>query len=156
MKRENKIMLFTAISTFVLLIALDSVKLKYNSKIESNRINDTIKKDEIKAVSDLNQKSVYDMICIAGIEHPKVVLAQAILETGHFTSNVLKSNNNLFGFHNGAHYLKFKTIFDSCKFYREWQKQHYWQGDYYVFLDEYGYAKDSNYVEILKKIKINV
>ena len=32
-----------------------------------------------------------------GIKHPDVVYAQAILETGNFSSRIFKENNNLFG-----------------------------------------------------------
>lgn len=32
-----------------------------------------------------------------GIKHPDIVYAQAILETGEFTSPIFKENNNLFG-----------------------------------------------------------
>jgi hypothetical protein len=51
-------------------------------------------KQENLAVSNLG---LYNEILEMGIEFPDIVWAQAILESGHFTSRVFKENNNLFG-----------------------------------------------------------
>jgi len=150
-------MLLTALAVILIWTALESITIKGDSKkfqIEEVKKDSVITTEEKAFVC--NQESIYQMICVANILHPKIVLKQAICETGHFKSKVLKENNNLFGFHDGRKYLKFNTIFESCIYYKEWQKQHYWGGDYYVFLDEYKYAADTNYTNVLKGIKINV
>jgi flagellum-specific peptidoglycan hydrolase FlgJ len=43
------------------------------------------KENMIKLINDLN------------IAHPDIVIAQAIIESGNFKSNIFKENNNLFG-----------------------------------------------------------
>jgi uncharacterized FlgJ-related protein len=46
---------------------------------------------------DLNMDRLYAALQKYGIRYPKIVLAQAILETGYFTSRVCLDKNNLFG-----------------------------------------------------------
>jgi len=41
--------------------------------------------------------SVKVLISSFNIKHPHIVYAQALIETGHFTSAVFRNNNNLFG-----------------------------------------------------------
>jgi hypothetical protein len=104
----------------------------------------------------LNQQNIYYQIVRNNIKHPKIVLKQAILETGWFKSRLCKQNNNLFGFHNGKSYMKFKSYNDCIKYYAHWQKSRYDNTNYYKFLEDCNYASDTNYVSILKKIKVNV
>lgn len=47
--------------------------------------------------SDINYTSLYNEILEQQIEFPDIVFAQAILESGSFTSRVFKHNKNLFG-----------------------------------------------------------
>lgn len=156
MTTNTKTIIATALITMLAFLAIENLNIKGDS--ERFQVKETQDTTIVKQAEPFSctQESVYNMIVIAEIEHPKVVLQQAICETGHFKSNVLKENNNLFGFHDGKKYLKFNTIFESCIYYKEWQKQHYWGGDYYVFLDEYKYASDTNYINVLKRIKISV
>jgi len=58
-------------------------------------IYEIIEKDSVKALSfkDSVLNYIYDM----RLEHPYIVFAQAIIETGNFTSDIMKQNNNLFG-----------------------------------------------------------
>lgn len=125
---------------------------------ETDKVNIKYKlQDEEIVEFKLNQKNLYNKLLELDIKHPKIVLKQAICETGWFKSKICKVNYNLFGFHNGKHYLKFKDYNECILYYKEWQHKHYNNNqDYYKFLDEYEYAADSNYVETLKKIKINV
>lgn len=153
MGKQTKIFIVSFVLTFVSLsfvqdIACNDVSSNYNLKA----VDITASADGF----DFSQKSIYNMILIAEIDHPKIVLKQSICETGHFKSNVLKKNNNLFGFHNGKEYLKFDSLFDCCIYYKNWQDRHYGGGDYYLFLDKFKYAADTNYVNTLKKIRINV
>ena len=111
-----------------------------------------IEKDTFK----LTQKYVYSKLVKADIKYPKIVLKQAILETGHFKSNVCLKYKNLFGFYNGHRYLTFKNYQECIDFCKVWQDRRYKSGDYYKFLEELPYARDTTYVNRLKQIKINV
>lgn len=133
-----------------LLLGCQSMKPSY-SRINNDIINITQKDTFV-----LNQSNVYYMLVRNNVKHPKVVLKQAILETGWFKSRLCKENYNLFGFHNGREYMKFKSYQDCIKYCAYWQRNRYEGGNYYKFLEDCKYASDTNYVEILKNIKINV
>jgi len=44
-----------------------------------------------------SKEELVDMIKDLDIKHPHIVLAQSIVETGHWTSLVFRENHNLFG-----------------------------------------------------------
>lgn len=124
------------------------------NKIELPK-SDTVKTIQ-KDTFGLNQQYVYNMIVEADIQHPEIVLRQAILETGWFKSSVCKFNYNLFGFTGMNGYMKYDTYQESIDSYKLWQDKFYYSGNYYVFLEDIHYAEDTNYVETLKRIKINI
>ena len=92
------------------------------------------------------------------IKHPQIVYAQAILETGHFKSNVCLNYNNLFGLYDSKNkdYYKFNHWAESIVAYKEWiQKKYQPPNNYYVFLEEINYAEEKSYTRLLKEIVKN-
>jgi len=88
----------------------------------------------------------------SGIKYPEIVLHQARLETGNFTSRAFVELNNCFGFQMVAgELIQFSTIKDCIEYYAWWQRSHYKGGDYYAFLDSIGYAIDPEYIKKLKE-----
>lgn len=89
-----------------------------------------------------------------GICHEKVVLAQAILETGWFTSSVCRYKNNLFGLTNprSGQYYEFSHWTESVRAYRDKVQYRYKEGNYLLWLKEIGYAEDPRYVSSLIRI----
>lgn len=89
-----------------------------------------------------------------GIDYPEIVLAQAILETGMFESYSCQVRNNLFGLRKrDGTYMEFPHWTYSVGAYKKYiQKYKNIPKDYYRFLDNLGYAEDTNYVEKLKVI----
>ena len=87
-----------------------------------------------------------------GVPHAEIVLAQARLETGNFTSNRCKRDHNLFGMKKGRHYAKYSHWRDSVKDYKERISSRYTGGDYYAFLRRIGYASDLRYGHKLRTI----
>lgn len=105
---------------------------------------------------ELTLQNLYEEILSQGIEHPEIVLKQAILETRWLKcSNCSMQFNNIFGFMNKSGYLKFDTWIDCVKYYKNWQNSYYKGGDYYTFLDKIGYATGPEYLSRLKWIKID-
>lgn len=139
------------------IISLSTIGSCKNDTINTNiPINDTIIIQQ-KDTFSLNQEEVYEMLCSAQIEHPKIVLQQVILETGHFKSNACINKNNLFGFMDRNGVKTYKSFWESVQAYKSWQSVWYESGNnYYEFLDKSGYSEDSTYIDTLKKIKINV
>ena len=89
-----------------------------------------------------------------GIRHEKVVLAQAILETGWFTSNVCRTKNNLFGLTNPrtGEYYEFDHWTESVKAYYTKVQYKYKGGNYLLWLDEIGYAEKTEYILALMRL----
>ena len=90
-----------------------------------------------------------------GVKHPEIVYAQAVLETGHFKSDLCLNGNNLFGLYNSRkkEYYRFDHWTESVEAYIDFiQYRHKPPNDYYKFLDNIGYAEDPHYINKLKRI----
>jgi hypothetical protein len=98
--------------------------------------------------------SLYDCLKSSEIQHPKTVLAVAIIETGWMECHKCSYQfNNLFGFQTREkHYVKFANV-DECIvylkkwqdfFYVPWKKRHP-KGTYYDFLAYMKYARNMPY-----------
>lgn len=88
-----------------------------------------------------------------GLPCPKIVLAQARLETGNFTSRLCKQKHNLFGIKHKGRYASYRTWRESISDYKKCISSRYKGGSYYSFLKSIGYAKDSKYLYKLKQFK---
>jgi uncharacterized FlgJ-related protein len=80
-----------------------------------------------------SQKEVYEELLRLNVKFPDIVLAQAILESGHFISKIAKQNNNLFGMRmpkvrkttaigQKYGYARYHNWKDSVKDYKLWQE----------------------------------
>lgn len=111
------------------------------------------------------KQEVLNYMEILGVKHPKIVLKQALLESGNFGSEIYKENHNLFGMKEAkqrtttalgtnrghAYYINWKaSVIDYLLFQRKYFKG----GNYYEFLESYGYAESNGYIEKLKQIEI--
>lgn len=100
------------------------------------------------------------------IEYPHIVLAQSIIETGHWSSKIFKESNNLFGMkeakyrittakgtqYNHAYYHTwYESVYDyafySCKYLSNIRSEE----EYFMYLER-NYAEDTSYVQKLKSL----
>ncbi len=97
---------------------------------------------------------VYSYLLKKKVQHPKIVLHQAILETGWLRGKYLMSRNNLFGFRKKK-YMRFKNWQESVDYYKRWQVKHYKnpKENYYNFLVRIKFAGAKQYKSHLLKIK---
>lgn len=118
---------------------------------ESHEICVKWRTDHFKLTND----NLYTELVAQGIDYPKIVLAQAILETGHFTSYSCRERNNLFGLRKrDGSYMTFDHWTNSVHAYKKYiQKYKEIPNDYYKFLNDLGYAEDSVYVVRVKQIE---
>ena len=86
------------------------------------------------------------------IPHPNIVLAQARLESGNFTSRRCKVDHNLFGIKHGKRYARYRNWRESVADYKNRISSRYKGGDYYDFLLRINYASDKLYTTKLKEI----
>lgn len=102
----------------------------------------------------LNIENLLAVLRQYDVKFPQIVAAQALLETGYFTSRVCLENNNLFGLRrpsNGSYYT-FNSWEESVKAYKDYVQYKYKSGDYYHFLDRIGYAEDGAYLNKVRRI----
>ena len=135
----------------------------------------TTKAQETQVQIDSNTKesitkeSLYEQIMKYGIKFPDVVFAQAVLESGQFTSKLFKSANNLFGMKiptkressaNGktkSGYSSYEDWNFSVYDYSLWQnfmlknKSDLTKKEYLALLGKV-YAEDKRYVSSLKRV----
>lgn len=107
-------------------------------------------KDKNQAENNLPQLTIpnlYKEIIRNGILYPKIVLAQAILETGWFHSSVCRNKHNLFGLTNPrtGKYYEFNHWTESVQAYYTKVQYKYKGGNYLLWLEEIGYAENPMY-----------
>jgi len=122
----------------------------------------------VKVIPDneFSEDKLYKFIESMNIRFPHIVMAQAMIETGSFTSNMFKAHNNLFGMKcpsrrpttnlgevNG--YAKFEnwkqSVIDYALFQAAYMSKIRTEADYFSYIGR-NYAHDSSYVEKVKKI----
>lgn len=122
---------------------------------------------------DITTDFVLALIKKYDINFPHIVLAQSILESGYYKSDIAKTNNNIFGMknvknrkccgRNGKKYQVYDSIEESIKDYKLWQ-EYYNVNDKmskteYLKLLNTIYHNDKNYTHklnyIVKKYKKN-
>ncbi len=102
---------------------------------------------------ELTIENLYAALKKHDIKYPKIVLAQAILETGHFRSRVCNEYNNLFGLRHSKGYFTFNHWEESVVAYRDKvQYKHRENENYYAFLKRIGYSTSKDYVRKVREI----
>ena len=151
--KKNKMMVKDALT-----VGLDNQKKLENNnrnsdrkaslKTELQKKTDDITKSE-NNLPELTIPNLYNEIIRNGILYPKIVLAQAILETGWFRSSVCRNKHNLFGLTNPrtGKYYEFNHWTESVRAYYTKVQYKYKGGNYLLWLDEIGYAEDPLYTK---------
>lgn len=139
---------------------------KYGAKPSSHTTRNTLYNrstpDSIASLPELTIPNLLAEIKRNGIRHPKIVLAQAILETGWFRSSVCRNKHNLFGLTNPRTktYYEFNHWTESVRAYYtkvqyRWTRKHgdtKADTDYLRWLRDIGYAEDPGYIRAIIKV----
>lgn len=122
---------------------------------QQQKKTDDITKSE-NNLPELTIPNLYKEIIRNGILYPKIVLAQAILETGWFRSSVCRNKHNLFGLTNPrtGKYYEFNHWTESVQAYYTKVQYKYKGGNYLLWLDEIGYSENSNYIKTIIKVLV--
>ena len=143
----------------LLLLQIKSIVLATKDKPSPViEVAETIINEQPKFFSQTPKEGLEEALSYYGLENKDIVYAQAVLETGHFTSRVCLEYNNLFGLYDSKNkdYYKFNHWSESVVAYKEWiQKKYQPPNNYYTFLREINYAEEKNYTRILKEIVKN-
>lgn len=115
------------------------------------RVNEVATKEELP---ELTISNLLAEIKKNGIKYPKIVLAQAILETGWFKSSVCRNKHNLFGLTNPRTktYYEFNHWTESVKAYYTKVQYRYKGGNYLLWLKKIGYAEEKGYIRAIIKV----
>ena len=143
------------------IIALLAVAFFINVYSDNKKENIIIEKEDSISVKwrqdhfKLSEENLYNELVAQGVDFPKIVTAQALLETGHFKSYACLQQNNLFGLRdNKGKYMSFPHWTDAVAAYKKYIQRynHPVPEDYYAYLQELGYAEDPQYIDKLKQI----
>lgn len=131
--------------------------IKFNNFVEKIpvivRMNNTFSPEEVK-----------EEIIRLNISHPDIVYAQCVIESGNFTSNIFKNNNNCLGIKLAKSrpttavgedfgHAKYKSWQDCIRDYALWQASYarnLSKEEYLQFLGQI-YAEDGSYITKLKQ-----
>lgn len=118
----------------------------------------------IETKDNFNEERLVEYLEKCNVKNPDIVLRQAKLETGHFSSKHFREDNNLFGMkyaYNRPTTAIGRNV-NGTAIYHSWQHsvidymifqdKYYKGGDYYQFLKRV-YAEDSVYTRKLKGIR---
>lgn len=100
MERDNRVQILLGLTLLIIgvIVSFGTLCGEKNTDVEEEKfITHVIKEIEKKKKHSLTDKEVLDYIISLNIRFPKVVLAQAKLETGNYKSHVFQTKKNLFG-----------------------------------------------------------
>lgn len=120
-----------------------------------------------ESLNSLSYSNLYKTILDMDIMFPDIVFAQAVIESGNFTSKLTKVNNNIFGMRlpkrrettavgeSKSGYAIYCSWIDSVKDYLHWQN-YFMKGkemsrEEYLSLLDRVYAEDERYVSVIRK-----
>ena len=109
--------------------------------------------------TELNDSILYLALVRYNVKYPKIVLAQAKLESGNYTSYHCRKRNNFLGLYNSkrGEYFKFNHWTDCIQGYKDMIEYKLKDGeDYYNFLVRIRYASSPDYINKVKQIEENI
>lgn len=109
--------------------------------------------------TELSDSILYLALVHYNVKYPKIVLAQAKLESGNYTSYHCRQRNNFLGLYNSkrGEYFKFNHWTDCIQGYKDMIEYKLKDGeDYYNFLVRIRYASSPDYINKVKQIEENI
>ena len=145
---------WTSVDPLPFIHVLNEQVESFNMRLEEFADNDTPIYNNVRVDNkELTIENLYAALKKHGIKYPKIVLAQAILETGYFRSRVCNEHNNLFGLRHSKGYYSFDHWEESVIAYRDKVQYRHRDGEgYYFFLKRIGYASAPDYINKVREI----
>ena len=160
---------FIAIAIFISAMYLTYDYAKYRALEQS--IDEMHFEEQVIIVNqrinnDFSKKALAEELKRLNVKYPHIVMAQAMIESGHFQSNIFRSNHNLFGMKearqrvttargtnlNHAYYENWKeSVIDYAMFQAAYLKDLKTEAAYLLYLDA-NYAEAQGYDSAVKKM----
>lgn len=161
--------------SFIVLLLLGLFIFLVTYKVAYNRgYIDCIDEDPVEStvlvsqnnIQEFSQEALVALLKDLNVKHPHIVLAQAILETGTFNSDVFRQNHNLFGMKQAkirvctakgtnlghAYYDNWvESVYDYALYQSSYLRDLKSEDSYFNYLGS-NYAEDPNYVKSLKRV----
>jgi len=138
-------------------------RVKRENMMRITRLNELM-------VAEFSPENLKELLILLKAPEPDIILKQAKLESGWFTSRLFKYHNNLFGMHyprtrdtysdrytiadNGSRVASYgswqSSVLDLLLYFEYYESRGYSTEDYYTFLVRVGYCEKGTYVNILK------
>ena len=154
----------TIVGFIVLLVLLSSF-------LSSNSVNEVTITEETKTIvlkqeNEFSEEKLDLYISELNLKFPHIVKAQALIESGHFKSNIFLVNNNLFGMKvaklrpttakgenlNHAYYDNWRqSVLDYAFFQAAYLRNIETEEEYFEYLAA-NYAEDTTYVNKIKQL----
>lgn len=169
-KRLNMFPLIISVATIFIGAILISYNLGYENGIEASICEMSAQEREIIIAdiedSEFSQEALVEFLEETNIKFPHIVLAQSILETGNYKSEVFSMNHNLFGMKQArvrpttalgtsighAYYNNWKeSVYDYALYQAAYLKSVKTEDQYFDYLGS-NYAEAEHYVRALKRI----
>jgi hypothetical protein len=128
----------------------------YEPKTMVINVNDT--------TNNFSEEKLINLLKTLNVKYPYIVLAQAKIESGHYTSKIFKENHNLFGMkearvrintangtqYNHAYYSNWReSVYDYAFYQCRYLGRVNTEQEYFTYLGQ-SYAEAPNYVQSLK------
>ncbi len=138
---------------------------KYGAYDSLNGLSDTEKAIIIKKQDQFDQEKLVQMMKELNVKFPWIPLAQSMVETGHWKSNIFVENNNLFGMkeakqrittasgtqNNHAYYETWReSVYDYAFYQSRYLASIRSEQEYFQYLKA-SYAEDPNYIQAIKQ-----
>lgn len=172
---DEKSLKFYSLSTFKILVMLFSIAsfISLTSIIIGKQIGKSesiVKYSEmekmiiIKEADPFSKESLVEMFSGLNVKYPHIVLAQSIVETGHWKSTIFLENHNLFGMkearrrittaggtnRNHAYYRHWReSVYDYAFYQCRYLSKISSEEEYFQYLSA-SYAEAPDYVNVLK------
>lgn len=169
--RNVFITLFSALGIVVFVVGLCSA-IAYKTGVTTGKT--TMTPDEmsvvIEQIDGFSPEKLHAYLVDLNIKFPHIVYAQAVLETGNFSSAVFKGNHNLFGMKEAkvrpttnlgtdqghAVYRTWReSVIDYALYQTAYLSEIHSEEEYYAYLSKF-YAEDPSYVSKVQTIAASV
>jgi hypothetical protein len=136
----------SSIISFIIffIIIIPTITILIPLSLNKNEIvkNEIVQQQDVELTDSILTSKLIELGCIL----PNVALAQIKLESGHYTSNLTKTNKNLLGIKQGNKYKVYNTYTECLEDYIKIQNR-------YLQAIDGKYAEDTSYIYKLRNIK---